>query len=77
MAFLLAKKFDKTINSTVYAYDLDRETYFGHRYVVTLGLNLEGCSIDEALTKLFEFKGEIHRVMDKKQALKMIDGRRR
>ncbi len=77
MAFLLSKKFDKVINSTVYAYDLDRVTYFGHRFIVTCGLNLEGYSGNEALKRLYEFNGEIFKVMSKEQAMKMIDGRRR
>jgi hypothetical protein len=68
MALLLGKVYDKTIEDMVFAYDLDRVTYFGKRYVVTYGCCLDTLSGDSALSKLYSFKGDIQGYSTQKDA---------
>ena len=69
MAILLGKVYDKTIEAMVFAYDLDRVTYFGKRYIVTHGCCLDTLSEDAALSELYSFGGEIRGFLTKKDAV--------
>ena len=69
MAIFLGKVYDKTIEDMVFAYDLDRVTYFGKRYIVTYGCCLDTLAGDAALTELYAFGGEIRGFLTKKDAI--------
>lgn len=76
MPFLLGKSYDKTIEDMCFAYDLDRDTYFGCRYVLCEGLCLIGMGPEESLKALYEFKGTITKSNNKKDIIRMIKNRK-
>jgi hypothetical protein len=57
----------------MYGFDLLDDTYFECRYVVTVGLDLRGLSHNEALLKLYQYNGTVHRFFEKKDFLKTFD----
>lgn len=76
MTILVKKIFSVEDGDFLYGYDLVNETYMGARYIVTMGLNLDALSQNEALQKLYAFRGHIFRFDNQKEFLRMFDPKR-
>ena len=73
MPLFVNKVYSKEHGVNLYGYDLKPDTYFGSRYVVTFGLDLNEFSRNEALMKLYNFGGHVYQFNDEKEFLKVFD----
>ena len=55
---VLDRKYDDTVCATIWAYDLEDETYLGARFLMT-PLNLRGLSGEEVIKRLYAYSGKI------------------
>lgn len=73
MAKIYKRKFSRENNEWLYGYDLGHDPYLSARYIVTVGLDLEGLSPNESMVRLYEFRGEIYRFKSKRDFLRVFD----
>ena len=55
---MLDRKFDRADGKTYWGYDLEADTYLQKQFIMT-DCNLQGLSDDEALRKLYGYRGYI------------------
>jgi len=73
LAIFLKKIYSKEDESYLYGYDLTGHPYLGSEFIVTVGLDLDGLSLHEALESLYKFRGTIYRFKSRTDCLKIFD----